>query len=439
MTAHASPRGRVVAGGLLVAALVLVGCAPVGGPLDVEAVRPGPTPGTWELGTVTLHDVVDVTQGAHERFDVRGGLALSLDVVLLGDLAAAGLTWEAMVEAARPGEGVPPAPQIAFNPLTARWEAEDFDSLYYLSMLGVFERCWSYYQDVVGDTSTATTDHGLVGLYGSLILSQVVPFPLQPESDNAAFITVADAWLTFRVFDQDGIPLAMNDGVIAHEFQHRLFFHKMIRPAAFDWWRTAILSSDAETTTSVSMLRGMDEGLADIFAVGMVGDPSFVDASFQDALLSVPRFSAQTLFRDLEGDFAASVTFDAILNDELEGDARAYCGSPNAEDPTGLGGGGVNPYCLGTVIARTLWVTAGSDAEVLRARILPAVARAEEATSEAIALRSSMAGAFRFGPELLLEEIARELGPGDDRVRFCAEAAAHFTSLVDLGLVPTCP
>lgn len=429
---------RVAGAGVLTVA-AWAGCAPVVGPVDVEAVVPVEG-GSYGLETATLEDVEDLFLGASARFDVRAGVAISIDQLLVATINGDELSFEDMITKSRSNPGWPPSPSLLWNPLSGRYEAEDFDSLYYLTLMESFEEVFRFYDEVAGDKSGATHDRGLVGFYGTFVGSSVLPIPLAPDADNAAYITLGDAWLAMRVHDQDGIPFGMNRGVIAHEFQHRHFFQNVIRGAAYEAWRSTVSGgANPEAARSTTFMRGVDEGLADLYAVGMTGDPAFILASFADAPLGLLGFSRQAQYRDLESAFADDMTFEIALASGagLSEEARVYCGGA-AEGTEELVAVSVNPYCLGTATARMFWDAAGRDQARLQAVFLPAITASLPRVGEVIGGLSAALGFFAFSPEILLEAVAIELGPGEARDQLCAEAEVRFSTLLDEGLVPAC-
>jgi hypothetical protein len=429
----------------MLCALSQVGCA-LESPVQIQVITHDDSDNMeFVLETVTVETATDLFTGKGQNFDLRGDLKLNLDLLFnsnLGDIESA----DEMIATARTNEGGIVYPSLSYDPIGGQYVADDFDSLNYLTTFYNFEIAWNYFDNVIGDESGATSDFGFIGFYGTIVLSSLVPvpFPGVPVTDNALFYTLADAWLTLPVHDQDGIPLSMNDAVIVHEFQHRIFFKNVVDGPAFPYWfdqfRDATAEENQQTppgeeeeTTAVTgsglslvFFKGVDEGLADIFAVGLHGNPQFMEASLKDAPFALPKFYTEGPRRDLEGQFADQATYDGLLYDGSDD-----CGGRITDSS-------FNHYCLGTVLARTLWETADRDGTILRDKLLPAVNRSLSETGNQIADRSAAAGAFNFEVNYLLEEIAQELVGGGLLDDFCLETETRFTSLVESGLVPTC-
>jgi hypothetical protein len=303
------PRGRLLIQVALSAALT-AGCV-VSGPVDVEAlVRTAD--GQFALGTATLQSVVDLHRGSGELFDVRAGAA---SAALSGSRFAPDDASDGAMFA-----GSDVHADLSIEPGSGRYVANDFDSLLYLSTFHHFERALAYFHDVVGDRSTATTARTTISLYGHMVLAKAAPVPLPvfPAHDNAAYSPLHDFFVVLPVHDQDGIPMAMNPAVIAHEVHHRVFH--------WNYLTAAHVASDADDAVYY-IDRAVDEGLADLNAFVMVGDldgygPSLQDAPWSLAALVGFGLAAYGRLRDLDGEMARNATFDEIWrgsdDDDLE-------------------------------------------------------------------------------------------------------------------------
>ena len=397
------------------------------------------------IDTVTIETAEDLWTGQGERFDLRGDLKLNLDLLFnpaLADINSA----DEMIATARTSEGGNVNPNLSFDPLYGQVVADDFDSLNYLTTFYNFEKAWSYFENIAKDSSGGTDDFGIIGFHGTIVVHSLIPlpFPGVPSADNALFYTLSDTWLTLPVHDQGGIPFSMNDAVIAHEFQHRIFFKNVVDGPAFPYWFDQFREIAAEenqqtppteesdntsvTDISLSMIlfRGVDEGLADVFAVGLHGNPQFMEVSLEDAPLSIPKFSSVSAQRDLEGSFATETTFETLLNPGVQ-----ECGGS-------LESSEFNHYCLGTVLARTIWDATDRNPTILQDTFLPAINGALSRTGERIADASALAGTFSFEMSFLLEPIALELSESGYLNDYCREVETRFGSVLEAGGVPTC-
>jgi hypothetical protein len=403
---------------LLLGLGLLLGCAPIAGPVDVEVVQGG-GPGEFELTTATLNTVTDLVRGRGEQFDVNANL--SVNALTLADVVSESEDYDELVLASRQTAGGDMSARLVRD--GERYVGADFDSLHYLTTFHIFEDVFDFAGENLRDDHPAL-EKGLVGFYGQLNLIDILPIPLQ-STDNAAYVPFADAWLTFRVFLADeGIPFAMNPGVVAHEFHHRVFFKTVLAGDAFPLWRGWII--DDPTTRSGNLLRGLDEGLSDLFAVAFTGDPAFMSPSLEGPL------AGEAEFRDLEGNFATEVTYDTLETTDLTREHRVHCG-PASEDL--FAEERFNFYCVGTVVATALWASADRDPEVLRAEVLPAVEGALDQLGAEIVLASEESGELTFDFELFLRPLAERL-PEARRARLCEELDVRFETLVPQ--VPAC-
>jgi hypothetical protein len=98
-----------------------------------------------------------------------------------------------------------------------------------------------------------------------------------PENDNAAYFTEADAFLFFpmRVFRD--VPLAMNVGVVAHEYAHRVVYLTLWGGERFA--SVAEHQNDPGSLYAWNRLWATDEGIADYFGAVAADDPAFLSAS----------------------------------------------------------------------------------------------------------------------------------------------------------------
>jgi hypothetical protein len=415
-------RARVVTSalGALAAVATLAGCrgGPVPGPVVVEAlVASLDDPRSFALDDVVLERVTDLRSGEGELFDVRRGFAINSDT-LITQLRDEQLGFAELAERGRAAGRGPVAPRMSFD--GARWIAEDFDTLQYFTLWHHFERAWAFARDDLGDESGATTQRSLVAMYGDLALSELLPLPVR-SADNTAYVVLIDGWLNFRaVLLNEGVPFAMNPGVVAHELHHRVFFHNVFGGDAFENWRAWAVGGGSQRAGN--LVRGLDEGLADVFAVAFTGDPSFMSPSLAG------RFDTQAQRRDLDGELAQAVSYEALRDALLPVELQNHCGfSPDLEDQ--LAAPQLNVYCVGTALARALWEGADFDVEVLRRDVLPAVNRALPEVGRTIAARSG-SNELVFDLDVFLQESAERL-PDDVRGAVCDAYRARFATFFE--------
>jgi hypothetical protein len=425
---HRSIICRVALGALFIHGLLLaVACEPVSGPVEVEALIPdAEAPYGYRLETVTLEQIEDLMQGVGRDFDVRSGTSTDL----AGTYVASAAGPEAVQEAARGGGGQPAAPSLSFD--GARWVGNDWDSILYLTTLHNFENAFRYYRDVVGDTSGATANKGVVGLGHRNIVSQYLPLEVPfgiALHDNAGYNTINDSWVLVPHVLAPVVPISASQGVIGHEFGHRVFQYNVVFESGL-----ADLPRLEESQQQAFVFAGLNEGLADILAVGMVQDARFMMRDFSAEPMG--RIGKQ---RDLEGEFATSVTFGSLLDGEHE----ALCGDalPPTYVSTDAPPKDFNFYCVGTLAASVLWETAERDMAVLREVINPAVV--ESMRGLGARLLAANTGKVEdddltFDVSMHLDAMAEALPEGPTRERYCTLALDRFAAALDDVDVPFC-
>ena len=408
----------------LVTAAGLGACAPIPGPVVVEAVVPvqGDIGGVG-IGDVTLERVLDLRTGHGRDFDVRGDF--KVNATDFQDLTG---SFDEVVERIRRGGGSDVEPHMSFD--GTRYLADDWETLYYFTLTANFEAAFAFAREA-GDTSRASSDaaseRAIVGLFASVVLSDFVPLPLI-SSDNAAYAAPVDGWLALRTAFQEGVPFGMHRGVIAHEFGHRLFFHNAFSSVegGFEVWRAdnSAAADAADAIRAQMLLKGIDEGLADVFAIASMSDKDAINAAFAGA---GELFADEADRRDVEGPFADAATYDNLRTLSLDASQLERCGLTTAEF-----GDTFNFYCVGTVVAATLWEGAGNDAVVLRTELQPAVIAALPRLGEALV------NGVAFDLDVFFEPLAQTVPPGARREALCAAISRRFDSLVVAGRIPTC-
>jgi hypothetical protein len=401
-----------------------IGCAPIAGPVVVEAVVPVPgDAGGVGIGDVTLERILDLRTGRGRDFDVRGDF--KVNATDFQDLSG---SFDDVVARIRRGGGSDIEPHMSSD--GTRFLADDWETLYYFTLTANFEAAFAFARES-GDTSRASSDaddeRALVGLFASIVLNDFVPLPLI-SSDNAAYAPPVDGWLALRTAFQEGVPFGMHRGVIAHEFGHRLFFHNAFSSVdgGFEVWQAdnSAPAEDAAAIRAPMLLKGIDEGLADVFAIAALSDKDAINAAFAGA---GELFADEAIRRDVEGPFADAATYDNLRTLTLDAGQLQSCNLSTAEF-----GASFNFYCVGTVVAAALWEGAGNDAAVLRTEIEPAVIAALPKVGEALV------NGVAFDLDLFLEPLAQTVSPGARRDALCAAYARRFESLVVAGRIPTC-
>ena len=307
------------------AILPLMACAPIEGPLTVEAlVSDADAEGGVSLEDIELATVTDLRAGRGEDFDIVGGLKMVNAQVLEG--APGADSDEEMIEGSRAGEGHALSAHMSFD--GTRYRAEDYQTLTYFSAFAGLERAFAFAREI-GDDSNATEAKALVGLEATIVASEILPLQLM-TSDNAAYAAPIDAWLLLRVAVQDGVPFAMSQHILAHEYGHRLF-HKNVftGDTAFQFYKKRLGEMSAEEQRATRLLQGVDEGLADLFSLGAIGDINGIPDVFRGAG-SV--FAAEADRRHLEGEYADAATYEGLRDMTLDAGLLENCGANGEGD-----------------------------------------------------------------------------------------------------------
>jgi hypothetical protein len=248
------------------------------------------------------------------------------------------------------------------------------------------------------------------------------------SSDNAAYAAPVDGWLALRSAFHDGVPFAMHRGVSAHEFGHRLFFHNVFSSVdgGFELWQHDNTETELspEQLRGQMLLKGIDEGLADVFAIAALADKDAINDAFAFA---GDAFEPEAARRDVEGAFGTAATYDNLRDLSLDATHLQSCGLTRTDF-----GQQFNFYCVGTVLAAAIWEAADRDPVVMRTEMEPAVITALPGIGEALVT------GVPFDFDLFLEPLVQATAPGVRRDKLCAQFAVRFESLVTAGKVPSC-
>ena len=129
---------------------------------------------------------------------------------------------------------------------------------------------------------------------------------------SAAFNPIA----LFPIGENKGLPMSMNEGVLAHEYHHRLFFNQLWvnNNSEKRWHRYQARYNQKKKIQKRShiLLSATDEALADLFAVAYTGLPNFMAAS-----LTSDKARLINEERELEGAFATKATYEILATSNL--------------------------------------------------------------------------------------------------------------------------
>jgi len=357
----------------VIAGSVMPACGPSSGEIPAQIVV------STNLKVVNLPKVADLTRLKGDRVIFRAGTNVpwsdyedSLSAHDTFELARSAFFKKAPTEST--------FLRLAWN--GSFFQATDFDSLYMITAYYWFEQAWDFYTHVVKDASSATQTPVIVSVYSAFTSQGLVKVPTG-FVDNSSYQPLEDMFKMFRVGDQEGLPFEMNAGVVAHEFQHRIFHHIVFQSkgkAGYSAWRES---------RAKRILRATDEGIADINAVGFSRNANFLcEAS-----------------RDLDGTFAKTATYENLADS-------------------------ANYYLLGTLIAKTIWEAADRDVEVLRADFLPQINRSLAPFGDFVVENLNA-----YDVDTLWKEVLKTLSI-EKQTKLCREIKIRFQSLYSR--IPTC-
>ncbi|WP_164018429.1 hypothetical protein [Pyxidicoccus trucidator] len=256
-----------------------VGCAPdTGAPVKVSALVLNSN-GEYVPQEVELKTVSDIISLNGSVADFRGGARIVLDSEDQ-DLATA-TTPEAFANALLKEKGHDvKASYIEQDGVL--WPA-DFHTWNMVTAYHGLERAFDYFQ-TVGNIPSADFKKPVTTYYfPEFVLADV---DKDPQRDNALYFSVMESFLVLPFDQLQRAPLAINAGIIAHEYSHRVYNLKVYNGQAFP--QTLSLWSTSTPSPGANILKSFDEGLADYHAYGTTCrtttgcDPRFFNTSFHD-------------------------------------------------------------------------------------------------------------------------------------------------------------
>ena len=275
------------------------------------------------LDTYALEDVTVKTLDSISKLDgdatvVRGGLSIVLDY------QAGSLEWN--------DEGN----RIAFGAVRENGVLvpDSFDSLAMATVYYSMELSYLFYKDTL---ALAEQMPPRLPTYYSPRVETIHPNGDRVvERDNAFYMKIDDDERAFFVvpFEQfQWIPMALNSGIITHEYTHYIF---------------DILVNDKILTmdnASENFLRSLNEGSADYMAVVRTEDPLYMSHTIPSGLFVTPECNAS---KDME--LTRNIANPETRNYNAVMDVLARSTVPND----------YCPYEIGLVVAALLYEIAGS-------------------------------------------------------------------------------
>lgn len=290
--------------------------------------------GSYVTQEVTLNTLTDVIHMEGSVAKLLGGARIELDSQ---DPELQTLTTEeAFGNALIKADG---------RPVTANWILKDnvlwpadFHTWNLVTTYYNFEKARDYFEAVGGLRDADFSGPATIYYFADFILKDSNPDPLR---DNALWFAPTQSFMVVPFDTLQKAPLAINSGVMSHEYAHMVFNLKVYGgrrlPDPIVVWGAQGASSGA------NLIKSLDEGLADYHGYGVTCkttgcDPRFFRTSFDDKLTSD---------RDLE---KSDRCMDQFLRDQLTNSPLSTFSGQGLE------------YKLGSIIASALY-QAGKGAE----------------------------------------------------------------------------
>lgn len=263
----------------------------------------------------------------------------------------------------------------------------DFEMLVAVTALYNAEASWSFYAALWRPEFPPLPQSIPIYFYPRTTASDLLAIKV----DNAAYAPAFHALALWpeRKLANIKLPLAMNPSVTTHEIGHAMY--------------DTLLRSRVDGATLEDLrTRGLDEGLADTFAIAHIGNPAIMsDCGVKEMAI----MHSET--RD--------VRLESTYSDDLVGESNAI-------------------YLIGTVVARTFWLAAETRAEALGGR-QAALRHGAALAARALAIHepAGVDEPYAFFEDLLA---LPDLAPADHDA-FCAALAKTFA--VKLPNIEACP
>ncbi len=376
------------------------------------------------LRVVQLQPLSDRATLANERMVVTTGARLLQH--LIGQWAGVSHSFEELAK--RLDESMRHQPlELALSTDDGIARGRSFESMLALSAFSHLEEIFSF---------TASYNPRLafkrplnVAIYGEILLPDGQTQAVS-KNDNVLYVGSADTIFLLPLGKEQGLPLTMHEGVLAHEFHHRIFFNTIWNNPGFSNLWPLFKSRYNVNDTRLSrrsrvLLNALDEGLADVFAVAFTGLPNYLDISLTERATDSLRRQ-----RDLLGAFVNVATYDLLATSDLPIRYVELCGenSNNFENQK------FNAYCLGTVVAKTLFEASRSNAKALREDFLPLITPALNGVARALD------EGRQFDLDIFFDELSLLVKQRSSSLheRLCSEIKKRFASIGTEQRLPSC-
>ncbi|MBN2340687.1 MAG: hypothetical protein JXX29_00925 [Deltaproteobacteria bacterium] len=280
--------------------LLFIGCKESS--YDIEMLAHDPETDSIVYKVNTVETLTDLHRLEGRATTVLGGLSIELDYQLQE------VRWNEV------------GSSVAFNALKAGdvYYPEDYSSLAMISVYYGIERAMLFFESVGMEKNRL---ENLETYYFAEVISidELGQIEDEAAANNAFYMPIDENDRGFYIlpFTIDvGVPLSMNPGVLTHEYTHAVFQELIL---------DNLTNGLAAGQVNDNYLYGLNEGLADVFAVALTGDPDYIRPSISD--IQVTRNAAEI------------IEYKAVYDMDAES----------------LGPLQFNPYVIGAFVSATLY------------------------------------------------------------------------------------
>ncbi|HCF56781.1 MAG TPA: hypothetical protein DFS52_02130 [Myxococcales bacterium] len=320
----------------LLATLLLAACGPSGSPpVDVVALVFNPQTGRYEPRQVQLTTPTDLVEMKGPILEFHGGASFDYDA---NDpaLANAGSDAAKISEAMTKDKGSPV--KVAYIDREGVLVPADFHSLNIVTSYYNFERAFDFFA-LVGGLNAESIGRRKVYYFPEFKLLGAT------LRDNAIFFPPMQAFMILPFDALKQVPLAINLGVVGHEYSHAVFNYRLFDadplPRVYEAWYSEVFA-----TPGLNLLESLDEGFADLFGTGITCSSSFSTCDTGFMAHSVPDKLASA--RRVDGIHCLSDALGKALSNQ---DSKSFSDAGNE-------------YLVGSVLASSLWRAAEDSAVV---------------------------------------------------------------------------
>jgi hypothetical protein len=143
------------------------------------------------------------------------------------------------------------------------WPA-DFHTWNLVTAYYNFEKAYDYFRNVANMQAAEFGEPATVYYFPDFILKDTDP---EPVKDNAIFFSPTHSLMVLPFDELQSAPLAINPGIMAHEYSHRIFNLKVYGGSKLPF---PILEwGNQSASVGANLIKSLDEGLADYHAYGV--------------------------------------------------------------------------------------------------------------------------------------------------------------------------